>query len=306
MSSPSSVPFSVAGPGGSRPLAGRALVLGGGGSTGNAWLIGVIAGLHEAGVDAAAAELVVGTSAGATAAVQITTADPSALLDAVLASSAPAAAHPHRGSAVRSAAQSMSATSGIIAGSADLHDMRRRLGAAAIARDHDGTFSETWRRTVSARLPADEWPSRRLLVPAVDADTGEPVVFERDGGVGVADAVAASCASGIAYRIGRRRFIDGGYRRNENADLASGSSVVLALSPFGGRSRQPREWGTWLSAQVDELRGEGSCVRVVTPGDEFERMGGARAMDPALRADAARLGRAQGEVLAPEIAALGW
>ena len=29
----------------------RALVLGGGGSTGNAWLIGVVAGLYEAGLD---------------------------------------------------------------------------------------------------------------------------------------------------------------------------------------------------------------------------------------------------------------
>src|SRR5215218_4203658 len=50
----------------------RALVLGGGGSTGNAWLIGVIAGLFEAGVDVTEADLIVGTSAGSTAAAQIT------------------------------------------------------------------------------------------------------------------------------------------------------------------------------------------------------------------------------------------
>jgi NTE family protein len=281
-------------------------VLGGGGSTGNAWLIGVVAGLHAAGVDATAAELLVGTSAGATAAVQVATGDPSALLDAVLASSAAAEAHPHRRTAVRSAAQSMSATGDLIASSAGLHDMRRRLGASAIARDHDGTFSATWHRTVAGRLLVDEWPSRRLLIPAVDADTGTPVIFERDSGVSIVDAVAASCASGIAYRIGHRRFIDGGYRRNENADLASGSRVVLVLSPFGGRSRHPREWGTWLSAQVAELRAQGAGVHVVAPGAEFERMGGARAMDPGLRADAARLGRAQGEALAPQLAALGW
>ena len=46
---------------------GRALVLGGGGSTGNAWLIGVVAGLFDAGLDVTTAGLTVGTSAGSTA-----------------------------------------------------------------------------------------------------------------------------------------------------------------------------------------------------------------------------------------------
>src|SRR4051812_20063295 len=49
----------------------RALVLGGGGSTGNAWVIGVIAGLFEAGLDVTDADLTIGTSAGSTAAAQI-------------------------------------------------------------------------------------------------------------------------------------------------------------------------------------------------------------------------------------------
>ena len=41
-----------------------ALVLGGGGITGIAWEIGVLAGLAEAGTDLMGADLVVGTSAG--------------------------------------------------------------------------------------------------------------------------------------------------------------------------------------------------------------------------------------------------
>jgi hypothetical protein len=49
-----------------------ALVLGGGGAAGNAWQIGIIAGLAEAGLDLSeAADLVVGTSAGATAAADL-------------------------------------------------------------------------------------------------------------------------------------------------------------------------------------------------------------------------------------------
>ena len=57
----------------------RALVLGGGGSTGNAWLIGVVAGLSDAGLDVTAADLTIGTSAGATAAAQLTGATPTEL-----------------------------------------------------------------------------------------------------------------------------------------------------------------------------------------------------------------------------------
>jgi NTE family protein len=54
------------------PAAGeRALVLSGGGSTGNAWLIGVVAGLFDAGLDVTTADLIIGTSAGSTAAAQI-------------------------------------------------------------------------------------------------------------------------------------------------------------------------------------------------------------------------------------------
>ena len=42
----------------------RALVLGGGGVTGVAWELGLLAGLAAAGVDLTGADLVVGTSAG--------------------------------------------------------------------------------------------------------------------------------------------------------------------------------------------------------------------------------------------------
>src|ERR671927_1845766 len=63
----------------------RAVVLGGGGSAGNAWLIGVIAGLFDAGSDVTEADLIIGTSAGSTAAVQITGATTTELLADILA-----------------------------------------------------------------------------------------------------------------------------------------------------------------------------------------------------------------------------
>ena len=68
----------------------RALVLHGGGSAGNAWEIGVIAGLFAAGLDLTGAELTIGTSAGSTAAAQITSGTlPTALLAHILAAPGP-------------------------------------------------------------------------------------------------------------------------------------------------------------------------------------------------------------------------
>lgn len=286
---------------------GRALVLGGGGATGNAWLIGVVAGLLEGGVDVTDADLVIGTSAGATAAAQITTAAPSALLDAALAVPPQRTAPPGSGGsrAPRGPAASVLESTGrIIAAAEDPADMRRRMGAAALgtAAASDGSAQTRWRDTVAARLARHEWPERPVLITAVDARTGEPVVFDRHSGVDLVDAVAASCANGFAYGIGEGRFIDGGYRRSsENADLAAGYRRVLVLSPLGGRSRHPREWGMELAAQVGELRASGSSVETVVPDAGGEHLFGANATDPSLRPPAARAGHDQGRALAAQL-----
>src|ERR1700744_5333103 len=52
-------------------MADKALVLGGGGLTGVAWEIGILAGLAEHGVDLTDADLVVGTSAGSVVGVDV-------------------------------------------------------------------------------------------------------------------------------------------------------------------------------------------------------------------------------------------
>ena len=251
------------------------MVLGGGGAAGNAWEIGVIAGLFDAGLDVTEADLIIGTSAGSTAAAQITSAtQPAELLASILA----AAPQPRTGPVGSDGgrvpnvpvADHMERTSEIIAAAEDAADMRRRMGAAALEMDaaSGGSGQTQWRATVAARLPSQRWPQRPMLIVAVDAHTGEPVVFDRHSGVDLADAVAASCANGFGvppHSIGERRYIDGGYRSNENADLAAGYARVLVLSPLGGRSRHPLDWGTHLAAQADELRARGSRVETIFP-----------------------------------------
>ncbi|WP_037568995.1 patatin-like phospholipase family protein [Phaeacidiphilus oryzae] len=292
------------------PLGDRALVLGGGGSAGNAWTIGIVAGLSEAGLDVTEADLIVGTSAGSTAAAQITGGKPAELLAGILSATPPQrprAGGPD-GGGVRPAADHMEVTAAIIAGAEDAADMRRRMGAAALQADagSDGSAQARWRATVAARLPRQDWPARPLRITAVNARTGEPVVFGRDSGVDLADAVAASCANGFGvgpYAIGGERYIDGGYRRNENADLAAGHRRVLVLSPLGGRTRHPLEWGMQLAAQVEELRAGGSRVETVLPDEAARRAFGDNLMDLSARRPAARAGREQGRALAEELGA---
>ena len=284
-----------------------ALVLGGGGSTGNAWLIGVIAGLFDAGLDVTTADVTIGTSAGATAAAQIAGAEPPELLANILEAappSRPVGSGPGRPSA-SPGVNHMEKTAGIIGAAADLADMRRRMGAAALEVDDasDGSWSGQWRAIVTPRLPSRLWPQRRMVMTAVDARTGEGVAFDRESGVELVDAVAASTSGGPnPYRIGDGRYIDGGYRTNaENADLAAGYGRVLVLSPFGGRSRMPFEWGTHLATQVDELRAQGSKVETIFPDSSAEHMFGVNGMDLSLRPPAARAGFDQGRALAGQL-----
>src|SRR4051794_15713004 len=91
------------------------------------------------------------------------------------------------------------------------------------------------------------WRGARPLRPDTSRlhdDAGRPVRSSRRG--------LCECHSATGVKL------DGGYRRSaENADLAAGYGRVLVLSPFGGRTRAPLEWGMQLAAQVRELRALG-------------------------------------------------
>jgi len=107
--------------------------------------------------------------------------------------------------------------------------------------------------------------------------------------------------------INGTRYIDGGVRSPDNADLASGYANVVVLSPLGGRSRtpleagqfeglrRPPEWGVDLASQVEALRKQGSHVEVITPDAGSRAAMGTNQMDPATRIPAARAGFAQGK-----------
>lgn len=289
-----------------------ALVLGGGGAAGQAWEIGIIAGLADAGIDLAqAADLVIGTSAGATTAAQVRSGIPPAdLLASVLSGPArPAGRNPERQPSLPMATvfERMRAIGAAATSAAGL---QRAMGAFGL--ESDGLLEAGARQrkaTVAARLPRHDWPDRPMIVVALNAHTGELAAFDRDCGVALADAVTASTAlPGLVptVSINAARYIDGGVRSPDNADLAAGYATVVVLSPLGGQNQAPRqpgqfeglrrppEWGTDLASQAEALRRQGSRVEVITPDPGSQAAMGTSQMDPATRIPAARAGFAQG------------
>jgi NTE family protein len=269
----------------------RALVLGGGGLTGVGWEWGIIAGLAAVGVDLAAADLVIGTSAGS-------------VVGAPLASDldvheryAGQLAAPGSEIASRMGPLTMARCGWAVLRSREPGQVGRRLGRVALATP---TVAASARREViAARLPVHGWPERRLLITAVDADSGERVAFDRDAGVDLVDAVTASCAvPGVwpPMPINGRRYIDGGVWSPANADLATAADRVVILAPV------MRGFGPIASAarQAAALRGYAQ-VAVVQPDGAALRAIGRNVLDPARRAPAARAGLAQAGSVVAEV-----
>ena len=274
---------------------GQALVLGGGGVAGIAWMTGLLAGLAEAGQDVTGADLLVGTSAGAAVAAQVGS---GLSLGSLFARQVDPALQAREISVEVNMTEVAAEVTALLAGATSAQDIQRRVGAYALAAS---TVSEADRlAAVGSRLPSPQWPARRLLLVAVDAETGETRVFDRQSGVDLVDAVAASCAvPGIwpPVRIGGHRYMDGGIRSSDNADLASGHAGIVVLSPLGPDSPFPTPLP--LRTVVARLRSEGSAVTVIAPDEASVAAIGTNPLNPATRIPAAEAGRAQGRTGLP-------
>jgi NTE family protein len=268
--------------------------VGGGGVTGVAWEFGMLVGLAEAGVDLSAADLVVGTSAGSVVGAQV-----AAGLDLSERYAAQLAGHGGE-VAARFGPRELMRLLWAVAGARDPQRARARVGRMALA---TRTIPEAERRAVIAsRLPVDTWPQRRLLITAVDAESGEFTVFDRSSGPPLVDAVAASCAvPGVwpPVTIDGRRYIDGGMRSPANAHLAADCDRIVVLAPT------PAGFGpiTGVARQVAELRRHAE-VAVLVPDAAARKAIGRNVLDPARRAGAARAGRAQAAAEAAAVAAV--
>jgi NTE family protein len=273
----------------------KALVLGGGGVTGIAWEIGILAGLAELGVDLTDADLVIGTSAGSVVGVDVRSG--AALSELYERQSAPADGEIY----AKMGLPVMLKYASAIAFTRKPEVARRRIGAMALRAK---TESEAARRAViESRLPVREWPEGTLQITAVEAESGEFMVFDAASGVGIVDAVGASCAvPGVwpPVTINGRRYVDGGMRSGTNADLAAGYDRVVVIAPLA------QGFGpiAGLDTHVRELTAQGSRVAVVKPDQAALDAIGKNVLDPAHRPGAARAGQVQAAAVADSVRAV--
>ena len=259
-----------------------ALVLGGGGITGVAWELGILKGLADAGVDLSGADLVIGTSAGSVVGAQLTSGRP---IEDLYATQLEPPDHEIGAKLSRFTLLRMVPPM-LLPGSG--RKKRARIGAMSMKAHPPGGAKRI--DVIRSRIGVDAWPDRELKVTAINAETGEFVVFDKGSGVDLVHAVAASCAVPLvwpAVTIGGKHYIDGGMRSVANVDLAKGADRVVVIAPLS----QSFSKATSIGAQL-ERTGAGATA-VVTPDAQALADIGKNVLDPAKRADAARSGLRQ-------------
>jgi NTE family protein len=274
------------------------LVLGAGGTTGAAFTAGVLLALTtDHRINLRNASHLVGTSAGSVVAALIATGFDSEDLAAVVCRT-PQYLSPAVGSYRLEYGEEVPPIP-------KLRDMVRPMGPRDVARSASLAATRRYRALwlhcvrpgtfdLSQQLPfvpALEWPTAgRLSVCCADNATGERVVYDRESGVDLADAISASCAVPGVIRpvtIGDRVLVDGGVASPTNADLAFDDredTVTVVVSPMSGTgSRSPIGRASSIFAAkrlLGEIRRAGPAggVLVMEPAASL----GALVMDNAL------------------------
>ena len=276
----------------------QALVLAGGGLAGIAWETGILQGIADESPETANAlrgsAVLVGTSAGSTVAAQLIS---GLSLDALFERQLETSTTEINPNVGIEQITELFLTAMTQPGSKT--EKLQRIGSVALSTE---TVPEIVRREViEHRLPEHDWPQRELRISAIDTATGELVTLDRNSGVNLVDAVAASCAvPGVwpPVTIGGARYMDGGVGSTVNLELAADCDVVVALLPQGRTSPSP--FGTGAVEEVDNFPGS---VYAVFADDESLAAFGANPLDPACREPSAKAGREQGRRVAGEVAA---
>jgi NTE family protein len=275
-----------------------ALVLAGGGLAGIAWETGVLLGIADEAPRAASAllrsDVLVGTSAGSAVAAQISSGvDLQQLFDDQIAGTVEEI---DPGVGVEEITELF--VTAMSVPEATREEKLRRIGAVAATAE---TVAGALRRKVIAdRLPSHQWPDRVLRLTAIDIETGELAVFDRDSGASLVDAVAASCAVPGAWppvTINGRRYMDGGVGSTVNMAVASDCDVAVVLVPSGRNSPSPFGGGA-----VEEIQAATAATLAVFADDDALAAFGPNPLDPQCRAPSAVAGRAQGRRWAHRVA----
>ncbi|MCE7009089.1 patatin-like phospholipase family protein [Kibdelosporangium philippinense] len=252
----------------------RALVLGGGGVAGIAWEVGILHGLGETVLDV---DMIVGTSAGSVVAAALGHITPEEAYQRQTTPS-PASANNAIGPAPK-----LDKLLELFAKAYSLPPEEAVPMVADLSLSADTMPEEAFVKVIGGNLPSNEWPDRDISVVAYDTGSAQRTVFTRESGVDLGLAVAASCSVPGVFppvTINGNRYMDGGIRMSNNADLVAGYDEVLIIAPMTELAPPPN-------------------AKVITPDREaFEAMGG-NVLDPASRIPSAQAGLRQGRSLRP-------
>jgi NTE family protein len=281
------------------------LVLGVGGTLGEAWMRGVLSGVESvSGVDFRRCEHFLGSSAGSIVAATLAAgrrpeagdraarewgeaaapagADPGLLLRAVSAAASPFAPLALAGAAPAGRAMRAAALRAVPTTKRTLGRLGRHLDS------------------LGARFDG------RLRIAAVDRRSGRRVVFGAPGAppAEVSQAVLASCAVPALFapvEIGGREYVDGGVWSPTNLDAAPAGrgSEVLCLVPTASSFPLLRAFSaTALAAESLALRSRGASVRTIVPDADSARAMGTNLMDRSRVEQVLDAAFAQGRALA--------
>lgn len=260
--------------------------------SGRAWEIGILAGLARADLDLSQAGTFVGTSAGALVASCVAWGqEPQALYQQHLQADLPTEA------TMVSPAKLLRVAWLFVRHWGDPAAFRTE--SAAVASRVPGDVTPGQLSDIARLLPTDEWPDKRLILAAVDGDSGQAVALTSAAGIGLVRAVAASTTlpgarppvAGAGYRM-----MDGGFRSAVNADLAAGCDPIVIIAPtlagFG-----PIRSGR---GQLAQLRRHATVV-TITPDARSLKAMGINPMNDANRPASARAGHRQGMAVAAAV-----
>lgn len=289
----------------------RGLVLGAGGVLGATWTIGALRALEEVeGWDPRTVDVVVGTSAGAVLAVALAAGIGATTLvnhqRGIVAPGDPAIEYDYdtaSGGALPPKPRLRIGSPSLFLHSLP-HFYRNPLSLFyALLPEGSGSLDGI-RDLVETVSPGESWPQGAACwITAMDYETGERVVFGRDGAppTSATKAVMASCAIPTWYapvEIDGRRYVDGGAYSATSADLLAGRGLdeVTVLSPMASfrydrprafSARAERRWRRFMTKQLlreaREVRHSGATVTMLGPGPEDLAMMGGNLMDPARR-----------------------
>jgi len=309
------------------------LVLASGGTLGEAWMSGLLAGIEDAsGHDFRGTESLIGTSAGSLVAAALVAGqrprrpkrppEGLALMSGVQAGADLAT---NRAAQLAAPILGMSRTTLLNVG----REAARLAGLAAtplapMALSLGATGSAAMRAALLSRAPGTDQSlsaihdgvrdtgaifDGRLRVVAVDRQTGRRVVFGAPGApdTTVAQAVQASCSVPWMFapvRIEGREYVDGGVWSNTNLDIAPVARLtqILCLNPIMSLDiaiASPFGMlraiaGSTAALETLTLRNRGAIVRMVGPEQGIARVMGPNLMDTRLRERVLAGGYAQG------------